>query len=62
MALRIEKKKKKMASRCVGEASPCRESGAGVVALESHPCFLDSKQLCFFFFSFFFFLFFFWKV
>ena len=52
MALRIEKKK--MASWCVGEASPCREFGVGAVALEPHPCFLDSQQF-FFSFSFFFF-------
>ena len=51
VALRI--KKKKRASRLVGGALPCRrEFGAGVVALELHPCFLDSQQLCFFFFCF----------
>ena len=50
MALRIEKKKK-TASWCVGGASLCRESGAGVAALESHPYFLDFQQLYFFFFK-----------
>ena len=59
MALRIEKKKKRV-SWCVGGASLCRESDAGVAALEPHPCFLDFQQLCFFLF--FFFLFFFFKV
>ena len=43
-----------MASWCVGGASLCRESGAGVTALEPHPCFLDFQQLCFFLFLFFF--------
>ena len=53
VALRIKKEKEKRASRLVGGALSCRrESGAGVVALELHPCFLDSRQLCFFFFCF----------
>ena len=48
VALRIKKKK---ASWCVRGASLCRrESGVDVAALEPHPCFLDSQQLCFFFF------------
>ena len=52
VALRIEKKKK-TASWCVGGASLCRESGAGVAALEPHPCFLDFQQLFFLFYFFF---------
>ena len=51
MALRIEKKKKKKRRVDALEERP-HEFGVGVAALEPHPRFLDSQQLCFFFFFF----------
>ena len=46
--LMIEKKKK----RRVVASEERRRVAAGATALEPHPCFLDSQQLCFFFFCF----------